>query len=208
MFLNILIINLIGNFLYTMSCFSVATFKTLCLCLTVDYDVSRCESLSFSYLELIQLFFFFFSFLGYTCGIWKFSGWGQIGAAAGTYTTATATKDPSCICDLHCSLWQRWILKPLREARDRTCILMDTSQVLNVLSHNRNSCCVFNPSKSSFTHRYHILFVYLIACNTRCNGIYKCFISTGWTDLNKPQFWGLHVTALAILPLRKKKSDR
>ena len=29
------------------------------------------------------------------------------------YTTATATWDPSCICDLHHSLWQSLILNPL-----------------------------------------------------------------------------------------------
>ena len=38
-----------------------------------------------------------------------------------------------------CSLWQFWILNPVREARDRTCILMSISQVLNTLSHNGNS---------------------------------------------------------------------
>ena len=45
------------------------------------------------------------------------------------YTTATATPALSCICDLYHSLWQCWILNPLSETRDRTCILMDTSQV-------------------------------------------------------------------------------
>ena len=39
------------------------------------------------------------------------------------YTTAIAMPDPSCICDLHCSLWQCQILNPLREARDQTHIL-------------------------------------------------------------------------------------
>ena len=42
------------------------------------------------------------------------------------YITATATLDPSCICDLCCSLWQCQILNPLSEARDWTCTLMDT----------------------------------------------------------------------------------
>ena len=60
-------------------------------------------------------------------------------ATATDTDTDTATLDPSCICDLHCSLWQHRILNPLSKARDRTCILMDTSQVLNVLSHNGNS---------------------------------------------------------------------
>ena len=36
------------------------------------------------------------------------------------YTTATAMPDPSHICNLHHSSWQRQILNPLGEARDRT----------------------------------------------------------------------------------------
>ena len=56
---------------------------------------------------------------------------------------ATETQDLSPVCDLHHSSQQRWILNPLSEARDGTRILMDTSQVLNLPSHNRNSCdCV------------------------------------------------------------------
>ena len=35
-----------------------------------------------------------------------------------TYTTATGTRDLSYICDLHYSLWQRWILNTLSKARD------------------------------------------------------------------------------------------
>ena len=34
------------------------------------------------------------------------------------YVTATATQDPSYICDLHRSSWQRQILDPLSKARD------------------------------------------------------------------------------------------
>ena len=51
------------------------------------------------------------------------------------YFTAMATEGLSCICDLHCSLKQCQILNPLREVRDQTHIFMDTSQVLNPLSH-------------------------------------------------------------------------
>ena len=43
--------------------------------------------------------------------------------------TATAMWDPSRICNLHHSSQQCQILKPLSQARDRTCILMVTSPV-------------------------------------------------------------------------------
>ena len=45
------------------------------------------------------------------------------------YTKAIATWDPSHVCDLHHSSQQCQILNPLIEARDRTQILIDTSQV-------------------------------------------------------------------------------
>ena len=45
------------------------------------------------------------------------------------YTTATATPDLSRVCNLHHNSEQRWILHPLSKARDRTCVLMDTSRV-------------------------------------------------------------------------------
>ena len=41
--------------------------------------------------------------------------------------TAIATPDLSHICDLHCSLWQCWILNGLSEVRDQTHILIDTT---------------------------------------------------------------------------------
>ena len=43
--------------------------------------------------------------------------------------TCWATPDPNLICDVHCSLGQHWILNSLNEARDWTCVLMDTSWV-------------------------------------------------------------------------------
>ena len=49
---------------------------------------------------------------------------GRIRAASGAYTTATATMDPSHICDLCHSLQQCWVLNPVNEARNRTRILM------------------------------------------------------------------------------------
>ena len=45
------------------------------------------------------------------------------------YTTVTATWDLGHISDLHRSSQQGQILNPLSEAKDQTCVLMDTSQV-------------------------------------------------------------------------------
>ena len=53
---------------------------------------------------------------------------GRIGAVAPACTTATATWDPSRVCDLQPSSRQRQILNPLSKARDRTYILTDTSR--------------------------------------------------------------------------------
>ena len=43
--------------------------------------------------------------------------------------TAIATQDPSRVCELRHSSRQSWIFNPLSEARDRTCVLMDTSEI-------------------------------------------------------------------------------
>ena len=53
--------------------------------------------------------------------------------------TPTAMPDLSHVHHLHHSSWQHQILNPLSEARNRTHVLMDTSQVYNPLSHNGNS---------------------------------------------------------------------
>ena len=45
------------------------------------------------------------------------------------YTTATATQDPSRVCDLYHSSWQCRILNPLSKVKDQTCNLMVTSRI-------------------------------------------------------------------------------
>ena len=47
--------------------------------------------------------------------------------------------DPSLMRDLHCSLWQCWVLNPKSEARDWIFILMDIVWVINLLKHDGNS---------------------------------------------------------------------
>ena len=71
--------------------------------------------------------FFFFLFRAALAAALAVPGLGvKLGLQLPAYTTATATWDLSCVCGLHHSLWQCWILNPLSEARDQTCTLMDT----------------------------------------------------------------------------------
>jgi len=92
-------------------------------------------------IKLFDSFFFFFS--GLRLRHMEVPGLGvELELQLPAYTTATAMWDPSCICDLHHSSWQHQILNPPREARDHARILMDTSWVLNLWSHNGNSSLI------------------------------------------------------------------
>ena len=69
----------------------------------------------FHFLDDILFFIFFYFSQAYGSSQAK----GHIRAAAAlVYATATATQYPSYICYLCHSLWQRWILNSLSEARD------------------------------------------------------------------------------------------
>ena len=72
------------------------------------------------------------------------------------YPTAIAMPDLSRGCDLYHSSRQRGILNPLIEARDRALILLDTSQILNLLGHNRKSSSplCFSPSPTLYVQTY------------------------------------------------------
>ena len=101
----------------------------------------------------LYFIYFFFSFLGLHLQHMEVPGLGvewELHLLA--HATATATPDLSRLCDLRCSLQQRQILNPLSEARDETHILMDTSQVLNLLRHNGNSIKRENTLDSENTH--------------------------------------------------------
>ena len=85
-------------------------------------------------------FFFFFFFLGPQVWHMEVPRLGvQSELQPPAYTTATATRDLSRVCNLHHSFRRCQIFNPLSGARDRTRILMDTCWVLNPLSHNKNS---------------------------------------------------------------------
>ena len=85
--------------------------------------------------EILQFFFF----LGLHLQHMKVPRLGvELELQLPAYARATVTPDLSHTCNLHNSL-QQWIFNPLSEATNWTHTLMDTSQVLNPLSHNRNS---------------------------------------------------------------------
>ena len=74
--------------------------------------------------------FFFFVFLGSNLWHMEVPRLGvELELWLSAYATATATPDPSWVCILHHNSWQHWILKPLSEAKDWTCVLMDPSQI-------------------------------------------------------------------------------
>ena len=77
-----------------------------------------------------SFFFFFFCVLGPHLWHREVPRLGvQLELQLSAYTTATATPDPSRVCDLHHSSQQRKILNPLSEARDRTRNLVVPSRI-------------------------------------------------------------------------------
>ena len=102
-----------------------------------EYFLSVCLSV---FLSVFLSFFFFLSFLlsflSFKATPEAYGGSqarGRIQLSLPAHATATATPDPSHICDPYHSSWrcsqQCQILNPLSGARDRNCILMDTSQI-------------------------------------------------------------------------------
>ena len=62
-------------------------------------------------------------------------------ATAAGYGTATATRDPNHVCDLHCSSWKHQLLNPLSDARDR---------VLNLMVPSRIHFCCATPGTPNY----------------------------------------------------------
>ena len=76
--------------------------------------------------------FFFFFFFFFVLELWhmEFLSLGiQSELKLPAHTTASATPDPSHVCNEHCSSQHHWIFNPLSEAMDQTHIFMDTSRV-------------------------------------------------------------------------------
>ena len=103
----------------------------------------------FSFSTVVVPFLQAHFFYGRACSIWKFSGQGlNQGLQLLAYATATAMQDPSPVCNVHYSSWQRWILNPLSGTRDPTSSLHGYQSGSLSLSHYLNSLQVhFNPFK-------------------------------------------------------------
>ena len=79
-------------------------------------------------LSFFWFFFFFFGFVGPHLWHMEVPRLG-VESQLPAYTTATATWDLSYICGLHRSSWQCQVPDPLSKVRDRTFILLATSQI-------------------------------------------------------------------------------
>ena len=84
-----------------------------------------------SYLFYDWVVFFFFFFLVFLGPHPQYMEAPRLGVESELWTPAYATAMPdlSCICGLHHSSEQCWILNPLIEAKDQNCVLMNTSQI-------------------------------------------------------------------------------
>ena len=112
-----------------------------CMCLngiTVVSQASVFQCLWVYFFGGVGCWFFCFLFTAAPPAYGSSQVRGGIGAAA--ESCATAMLDPSCICDLHCSLHQGQIPNPLREARDQT----------HQLSHGENSWVFLIRTSTTF----------------------------------------------------------
>ena len=67
------------------------------------------------------------------------------------YTTATATPDPSCVCDPHHSSGPHWVLNPLSEIRDQTRHLMVPSRIhFRCTTTGTPKCMKFKEGESAY----------------------------------------------------------
>ena len=87
------------------------------------------------------------------------------------YTTAIATRDLSCVCDLHHSSWKCWILNPLSETTDQTHNLMVPRQIrfrcATTGTLKRNSCTETLEGKcSQELFKNKIIFLAMSRLNT------------------------------------------
>ena len=100
-------------------------------------------------------------------------------------TTATTPQDLSCVCNLHHSSRQCWVLTPLSKARDQTHILMNTSQV-HCHWATRENCTgllswysLFAPLFASPLEFLSVPQIYCVASHFLC--VFYHAVSSTWT---------------------------
>ena len=110
-----------------------------------------------------KLFFFFFAF---QAALLAYSG-SQTRRRIGATAYATATQNPSLVCNLHHSSWQFQILN-LSEARNQTCNFMDpnslTAQPRRELQMAKNILFFFFLACSLFTATF-LTYIFNILLN-------------------------------------------
>ena len=89
------------------------------------------------------------------------------------YTTATATRDTSHVCNPSHSSLQRRILNPLSEARDQSHILHEYQSDLLALNHNRNSLHAHLIPAVSNPHSQGLFLLFHPIINQKGGG--KCY---------------------------------
>ena len=109
------------------------------------------------------------------------------------YTTAIATPDPSCVCDLHHSLWQRRIFNLLSEARNEPETSWFLVPDLFLLCYDGNSPKPLSI-KQDTPSKYLIAGSSLVAQQLK-----DLALSLQWLEL--------HMGTSTCLGHRKKKSD-
>ena len=88
-----------------------------------------------------------------------------------TYTTATVTWDPSCMCEVHYSSRQHQIPNPLSEARDRSHVLMDTSWICFCCPTMGLPTSKILNSNIPYSDNYFLSILHIYLCP------YICFLS-------------------------------
>ena len=149
------------------------------------YSVKRNVLLKLISSVSFYFFFFFFWLFRATPGAYESSqGRGPIGAAA---ASLQHSQDPSCICNLHHSSRQHWILNLLSEARDQTCNVMVPSWVC--------FCC-------TTTGTPHFLSVATRKFKTVCACILFLLVSAGLCPLREVRVRGYGFSLELVSNLR------
>ena len=97
----------------------------------INPEESRCsQEATFSFSFFFSFFFVFCPFRAAPLAYGGSQARGLIGAvAAGLCQSHSNARSQLRLRYLHHSSWQRWVLNPLSEGRDRTCNLMVPSQI-------------------------------------------------------------------------------